>query len=113
MEYIIGVFVMILLDIISGLLKAIKSGNVKSSIMKEGLLSKASEVFVMVMALIIDKGAPYLGVNLNLPLLQCIGIYICIMELFSIIENIGALNPALAKKLQNIFHDFSENTEEE
>ena len=108
MEYIIAVLVMILADILTGFLKALKAGDVKSAVMKEGLISKVGEIVVMVLMYIIDLGAPLIGITINLPLVQVVGVYICIMELASVIENIGAINPALSKKLSNIFHDFTE-----
>ena len=113
MEYVVAVFVMILADVISGFLKAIKQGNVKSAVMKEGLISKAGEAFVVLFALMVDRCAPLININLGLPVLQVIAVYICIMELASVIENIGAINPALSNKLKHIFHDFTNDEEDD
>ena len=113
MEFIVAVLIMIVADVITGFLKALKAGNIKSAVMKEGLLSKVSEIVVMVLMYIIDIGAPVLGVNINLPLCQVVGLYICIMELASVIENIGTINPTLSKKLANIFQDFTKDKGEE
>lgn len=107
MEYVIAVFIMLLADIISGFLKALKAGEIKSSVMKEGLISKAGEAFVVFFALTVDRLSPLININIGIPVLQAVSIYICIMELASVIENIGAINPALAGKLKNIFHDFT------
>ena len=111
MEYVIAVFIMILADVISGFLKALKHGEIKSSVMKDGLISKGGEAFVVFFALIVDRFSPLINVNLGLPVLQVISVYICIMELASVIENIGAINPALSNKLKNIFHDFTHEDE--
>lgn len=111
MEYVIAVFIMILADIISGFLKALKQGDIKSSVMKDGLISKAGEVFIVIFSLIVDYLTPLININIGIPVLQAISIYICIMELASVIENIGAINPALAGKLKNIFHDFTNEDE--
>lgn len=107
MEYVIAVFIMILADVISGFLKALKNGEIKSSVMKDGLISKAGEVFIVIFSLIVDYLTPLININIGIPVLQAISIYICIMELASVIENIGAINPALAGKLKDIFHDFT------
>ena len=113
MEYIIAVLIMILADILTGFLKALKAGDIKSAVMKEGLISKVGEIVVMVLMYIIDLGAPLIGITINLPLVQVVGVYICIMELASVIENIGAINHNLGKKLSNIFHDFTKDDNEE
>ena len=113
MEYIIAVLIMIAADVATGFLKALRNGEVKSSVMKQGLLSKTSEILVMVLMYIIDIGAPFVGININLPLVQVVGIYICIMELASVIENVGAVNPQLSKKLSNIFQDFTKDNGED
>lgn len=112
MEYIIAVLIMIIADFVTGFLKAVKAGNIKSAVMKEGLISKVGEIVVMVLMYVIDIGAPLIGITINLLLVQVIGIYICIMELASVIENIGAINPALSKKLSNIFHDFTKEDDD-
>ena len=106
----VGIF--IAFDIITGLLKAIKHGNVKSAIMKEGLLSKFSEVIILVLMYVIEYLFPLININLNLPLVQCVAVYIIIMELSSIIENIGKINPELANKLSSIFADFTHEKED-
>ena len=113
MEYVFAVFIMILADIISGFLKALKQGNVKSSVMKDGLISKGGEAFVVFFALTIDRLSPLININIGIPVLQAVSVYICIMELASVIENIGAINPALAGKLKNIFHDFTNDEDKE
>lgn len=106
----VGIF--IVFDIITGLLKAVKDGNVKSSIMKEGLTAKLGEIIIMVLMYVIEYIFPLININLNLPLVQGVSVYIIIMELSSIIENVGKINPELAKKLSNIFADFTHEKEE-
>lgn len=110
--FVVAVGIFIVFDIITGLLKAIKDGNVKSAIMKAGLLSKFSEVIILVLMYVIEYLFPLIGINLNLPLVQCVAVYIIIMELSSIIENIGKINPVLANKLSSIFADFTHEKED-
>ena len=113
MEYVIAVFIMIIADVVSGFLKALKKGDIKSSVMKDGLISKAGEAFVVLFTLMVDRLSPIININIGIPVLQAISIYICVMELASVIENIGAINPALAGKLKNIFHDFTHDEDQE
>ena len=112
--YIILCMIMIGFDVLTGWLKAIKKGKFKSTVMKKGLLSKVTEMIILVMMYALEYYLPMININLGLPIVSLVGVYIIIMELASVIENIGSINPALAKKLSTIFADFinSEKGEE-
>ena len=97
------VFVFIVFDIVSGLVKAISTHSYESSVMREGLFHKLSEIVCLVFGVMCDYALPYMGITLPLPVAQSVAVYIVIMEAGSIIENIGVMNPALAKYLGNIF----------
>lgn len=104
--YLIIVGLMILFDIVTGFLKACKLGEFKSSVMRAGLLSKVSELIILLLMYVLEYYLPQIDINLGLPLVQLVGLYIVIMELGSIIENIGAVNTGLQNKLSHIFADF-------
>ena len=111
--YIILCLIMIGFDVLTGWLKAIKKGKFKSTVMKKGLLSKVTEMIILVMMYALEYYLPMININLGLPIVSLVGLYIIIMELASVIENIGAINPALAKKLSTIFADFINKEGEE
>lgn len=87
----------ILFDIITGLLKAIKCNKLNSTLLRQGLLHKLSEVLCVVGAFAAPFGLQYLQVEFKLPLLECVGVYICLMEVISAIENLCEVNPKLNK----------------
>ena len=97
---------MIGFDVLTGWIKALKKGKFKSTVMKKGLLSKVTEMIILVLMYVLEHYLPMINVNLGLPLVALVGVYIIIMELASVIENVGAINPALQKKLSYIFADF-------
>ena len=93
----VALFALMLLDMIFGFSAAAKDGRVKSSVMREGIWHKASEVGVVLIADIFD-GMLMGGVNLgySAPILTSVIILLCINELVSCAENLVKLNPELA-----------------
>lgn len=110
-NFIILSVIMIIFDVVTGWLKAIKKGKFKSTVMKKGLLSKVTEMIILVLMYVLEYYLPQININLGLPIVQLVGIYIIIMELASVIENIGSINPALQQKLSSIFADFINDSE--
>lgn len=85
----------IALDFITGLIKAISSGNFKSSCMREGLFHKSGELLCIALGILIQYAEGYLDLGINLPVAAAICTYIVLMEIGSALENIGAINPEL------------------
>ena len=92
--------VCILFDIVSGLIKALYFGNVNSTYLRKGLLHKATEVLTICGAALLEYGMQYINLGFDLPLLKTVGIYICAMEIVSVLENIGEVNPKLGNFLK-------------
>ncbi len=84
-------FIFILIDIISGYIQAIINKNVDSKIMREGLLHKFLLTLVIIIGYVIQ-----FAFNLNF-VAQAITIYICVMELMSILENLKKAGVDLGK----------------
>ena len=105
-NYIIVALIMIGFDIVTGWMKAISLGNFKSSKMRQGLLSKVGEMLILFLMYIFEHFMPLLGVDFGLPVVAIVGTYIIVMELSSIIENIGVINPGLSNKLSHVFAEF-------
>lgn len=90
-----GIF--ILFDIISGLLKALHNGDINSTKLRQGLYNKAAEVMAIVGAGLLEIGTAYVNLGVSIPALGAVTVYICLTEFISILENLSAVNPALAK----------------
>lgn len=91
------VCVAILLDVVSGCIKAAAHGEMSSSTMRTGMWHKASEILLEILAILCSIGVQYwdalpdeLGV-----VYTGISLYIIVMEIVSIVENISATNPEL------------------
>lgn len=96
-------FGFIVLDFVTGLIKACKSSSFKSSMMREGLFHKMGEVLCVALGILVQCAEGYLNLGINLPVASAICTYIVLMEIGSAIENIGAINPDLVPaKLRKI-----------
>lgn len=85
------------IDVVSGLVKAFSQGKYDSSKMREGLVHKFTELVIVALAFVLElacehiAGLPFSGVTV---VLTCT--YIILMEVGSIMENLIAAYPELA-----------------
>ena len=98
---VVGVF--IVADFVTGIVKAVKCKQFSSENMREGLYHKCAELFAMIFTFFIQFALPKIGFTINFPLSAMIVSYISIMEIGSIIENVGIINPQLVGPLSEIF----------
>ena len=107
MVYIIT-FAFIILDFITGLVKAFSTKSYNSSVMREGLFHKAGSIMVVVFGSLVDYAQSYMDLGVSIPVATTLCIYICLMEIGSIIENVCIINPRIIPdKLQSYFHKLT------
>lgn len=95
---IIILLVLMLLDILTGVIFAIKLKQFKSSKMRTGLFNKIAVIFTVIFSITIDNSN-----IININTFDFVSIYIYFMECSSIIENIKKLNKdAVPKGLENL-----------
>lgn len=97
------VLVFIVLDIVTGIAKAFATTGFDSTIMRQGFFHKLGEIFAVALALVADIGLPEIDVPLDAKVSGLCCVYLVLMEIGSIVENIGAINPDLVGPLGNIF----------
>lgn len=97
MKYLICVLFFILFDILTGFLKALKVEGLNSTILRKGFYSKISEVLAVGLCYGLNYISDFIELGFDIPLLQAVSVYLCMMELVSIIENLCVVNPALDK----------------
>lgn len=94
----------IAIDFVTGLIKAVAKNTFKSSIMRQGLYHKISELLCMCMGILIDFAQGYLDLGINVPVGTAVCCYIVLMEIGSALENLCAINPELSPtKLKTLF----------
>lgn len=108
------ILLFIAFDIVTGLIKSLSTHSYQSSVMRQGLFHKLGEIVCFIFGVVCDIFLPYLGVKIPVSIAQSICVYIVVMEIGSVVENIGEINPDLAKYLHKIFAKFDppEETEE-
>ena len=82
---VMGIF--IVLDVITGLIKAVIEKDLQSGVMRTGILKKLLEVVLVVVASLLDV---LLSVNY---IATCVSLFLIGMEGLSILENIGSYIP--------------------
>lgn len=94
----------ILFDILTGVLKALYKGKINSTVLRKGLFHKISEMLAVAGSGLLEYATDVIELGVNIPLLPAVSIYVCLMELVSIIENLCILNP----KLKKLFSSYLE-----
>ena len=102
----------ILFDIITGVIKALYKEGLNSTYLRQGLFHKLSEVLATIGAGLLEHGAKYIDIDVDLPVLGTVAVYICIMELISILENIAEVNPKLGKLFKPYLEKLKKKGEE-
>lgn len=98
----------ILLDLVTGLIKAFKNKEYTSSIMREGLYHKAGSVLCILFGVLVDYAQTIVDLGVSVPITLTICGYIILMEVGSVIENLCAINPEiLPDKLKSYFAKLS------
>lgn len=114
-----AVFILILLDVIFGLANALWQKKYSSEVMRRGIGHKCAEFGFLLVGLIVD--ATIVGgfdLGFQAPVLITICVYICLMEIGSLLETFADMNPQLAnsplfKLLDSVVHRDREDEEEE
>lgn len=107
-------FGFIVLDFCTGLVKAFKEKKYTSSVMREGLYHKCGEILLLMLALLGDYAQRYVDIGITIPIAGSICAYIILMEIGSVIENVGKINPALIPdKIKPFFHKLKEGNDNE
>ena len=96
-------------DIVSGLFKAFANEGYNSTVMRQGLLHKMGEIFCFLFCVLCDFTLPRLNIQLPFSIATGVTVYLVFMEIGSIIENIGLLNPEIGKYLTGIFEKLKNN----
>lgn len=99
-------------DIVTGWIQATINGTWDSTKMRTGLFRKSGEMLVIILAWAIS-----IAINIPVDIAAWIAIYICIMEVISVCENLdqaGVPMPVwITRKLKKVAQDLSSDDEEE
>lgn len=100
----IAVGAIVLLDILTGVLKAVSSGTLSSTKMREGMWHKLSYILAICFAYAINYAIGYMDLGIDLTGIQlAVCVYIVLTDCVSICENLISVNPALADLFSRFF----------
>ena len=103
----LAVLVFIIMDYITGIINAVMHGNLSSTKMREGLGNKFAYLCVFFIAWFIDFEMKHINIGFHSALTPIVTIGIVLIELSSVIENIGKINPDLAQaEFMKIFTEY-------
>lgn len=107
MIYVItGAFIM--LDYITGIVKAFKEKAYSSTVMRQGLYHKSGSILCIAFGVLVDYAQNYLDLGVSFPVAISMCSYIILMEIGSIIENVCRINPEIIpEKIQAYFEKLS------
>lgn len=99
------VFLLVLIDYITGVVNAVMHGKLSSEKMRQGLGHKFAYLAIICVALIVEYGSDYINLGIGLPVFVPVCVGICLIEITSIMENCVKINPELSKSnILNIFN---------
>lgn len=99
------VFLLVLIDYVTGVVDAIMHGELSSEKMRRGLGHKFAYLAIVCVALIVEYGSDYIDLGIELPVFIPVCVGICLIEITSIMENCVKINPELSgSNILNIFN---------
>lgn len=101
--------IMMFCDVVTGFACAAISHNIMSSKMREGIFHKAMMLIIIVISYTLGVGLQHVsGCQLNIPTTEVVCIYVVVMEITSVFENIAKVWPEFGES--KIYEEFSEFT---
>lgn len=92
-------------DLISGIISAVKNKDIQSSKLRDGLFKKVGFMLCYFVAWLVDTQGTVIGFHFGISILPVIILYVCTTELVSILENICKINSdILPEKIMDLFH---------
>lgn len=85
------------IDVFTGVLKAVKNKELNSTKAREGIYKKASFILFIAFGYLADYAMDYVNMGFNLSAAATICTLVIITEAISVLENLGKINPDLVK----------------
>lgn len=93
------------LDLITGIITAVKNKDIQSAKLRDGLFKKVGFLLCYFVAWLVDTQGARIGFQIGVSILPIIILYVCTTELVSILENICKINQdIIPEKLMELFH---------
>lgn len=104
------VFLLVIIDYVTGVVNAIMHGELSSEKMRQGLGHKFAYLAIICVALIVEYGSDYINLGIELPVFIPVCGGICLIEITSIMENCVKINPELSNSSILDIFNTTQNT---
>ena len=95
MAMVIGLAVMNVVDVLTGLLGAVKKKNLDSTLFRQGLIKKACYWLAAITAYAVEWLSMFADLGVNLPIFSAVMVAMILCEVLSVVENLCIINPDL------------------
>ena len=85
------------IDVFTGVLKAVKNKELNSTKAREGMYKKASFILFIAFGYLADYAMTYVDIGFSFPAAATICTLVIVTEAISVLENLGQINPDLVK----------------
>lgn len=85
------------IDVFTGVLKAVKNKELNSTKAREGIYKKASFILFIAFGYLADYAMGYVNIGFTFPAAVTICTLVIVTEAISVLENLGQINPDLVK----------------
>ena len=86
-----------MIDVFTGVLKAVKNKELNSTKAREGIYKKASFILFIAFGYLADYAMDYVNMGFNFRAAATICTLVIVTEAISVLENLGQINPDLVK----------------
>lgn len=101
-----------MVDVLTGVLKAVKNKELSSTRAREGIYKKASFILFIAFGYLADYAMAYVDLGFNFPAAATICTLVILTEAISVLENIGQINPDLVKLIAPFLSALNNKKEE-
>lgn len=101
-----------MVDVFTGILKAVKNKELSSTRAREGMYKKASFILFIAFGYLADYAMDYVDLGFNFPAAATICTLIILTEAISVLENLGQINPDLVKLVAPFLSALNSKKEE-
>lgn len=105
--------VFMMVDVLTGVLKAVKNKELSSTRAREGIYKKASFILFIAFGYLADYAMAYVDLGFNFPAAATICTLVILTEAISVLENIGQINPDLVKLIAPFLSALNNKKEDE
>lgn len=99
-------------DVITGIIKAVKNKQLNSTKAREGIYKKASFIVFIGFGYLIDYALAYVDMGINIPAAISICTLVIMTEAISVLENLGDINPEMVSLVAPFLDSLKDKKED-